>query len=134
MAKRTALVENEESSLLLYLLSYILSFLRVETSIEKRPDSNENLDVDSLSTFDAVALARGCVERGEIAQTVTYMTLLNGEPANVSKDWIKEARLLLETQQACDALLAHAAAFGLEIFPKQKELNSTEKSCCHGKR
>ena len=35
MAKRTALVENEESSLLLYLLSYILSFLRVETSIEK---------------------------------------------------------------------------------------------------
>ena len=38
-----------------------------------------------MSTFDVVALARGCVERGEIAQAVRYMTLLNGEPANVSK-------------------------------------------------
>ena len=43
------------------------------------------MDVDSLSTFDVVALARGCIERGEIAQAVRYMTLLNGEPANVSK-------------------------------------------------
>lgn len=91
------------------------------------------MDVDNWSTFDVVALARGCVERGEIAQAVRYMTLLNGEPANVSKDWIKEARLLLETQQACDALMAHAAAFGLEIFPKQQELKSTKKSFCPGK-
>merc|ERR1719412_3013123 len=103
-------------------------------SMEKLPDTDSNLDIDSLSNYDAITLARGCVERGDIAQAVRYLTLLKGEPANVSKDWIKEARLLLETQQACDALLAHAAAFGLEIFPKQKELNSTEKSCCHGKR
>ena len=32
-----------------------------------------------------MALARGCVERGDIAQAVRYMTLLKGEPANISK-------------------------------------------------
>ena len=35
------------------------------------------------------------------------------------QDWIHEARLLLETRQACDALLAHAAVIGLETFPKK---------------
>ena len=44
------------------------------------------------------------------------------------QDWIKEARLFLETRQACDALLAHAAAFGLEIFPQSSQ---KEKKCCH---
>ena len=46
----------------------------------------------------------------------------------LKQDWIKEARLFLETRQACDALLAHAAAFGLEIFPQSSQ---KEKKCCH---
>ena len=46
----------------------------------------------------------------------------------LKQDWIKEARLFLETRQACDALLAHAAAFGLEIFPQSSQ---KEKNCCH---
>ena len=49
------------------------------------PDSDSNLDIDSLSNYDAITLARGCVERGDIAQAVRYLTLLKGEPANVSK-------------------------------------------------
>jgi len=49
------------------------------------PDSDSNLDLDSLSNYDAIRLARGCVERGDIAQGVRYLTLLKGESANVSK-------------------------------------------------
>jgi len=137
MARRTALVKDGESSLLIYLLSYIQSFLVITPSNEKLPDANEALDIDSLSTFDIIGLARGCVERGDIAQAVKYMTLLKGESANVSKDWVKEARLLLETRQACDALLAHASAFGFETFPMKKTsttINKNEKQgCCHTK-
>merc|ERR1712218_325924 len=134
MAKRTALIKEEEPSLFMYLLSYLQSLVLISPSTEKLPPGDVNIDIDGLSNYDAIGLARGCVERGDIAQAVRYLNLLQGQSAKVSKDWIEEARILLETQQACNALLAHAAAFGLEIFPKQKELNSTEKSCCHGKR
>ena len=44
------------------------------------------------------------------------MSLLRGEPRLVASDWIKETRLLLEARQAADALLAHAAATGLQAL------------------
>ena len=62
-------------------------------------------------------LARGSLERGDLEQAVKYMSLLKGMPQNVSRDWLKDARLVLETQLACRALLAHAAAEGVEVFP-----------------
>ena len=49
------------------------------------PDVDANMDIDSLSNYDAIGLARGCVERGDIDQAVRYMTLLKGESANISK-------------------------------------------------
>lgn len=42
-----------------------------------------------------------------------YMNLLQGAPRKIASDWLKEARLLLETQQAANTLMAHAAASGL---------------------
>lgn len=42
-----------------------------------------------------------------------YMNLLDGAPRKVSSEWLKETRLLLETQQAANTLMAHAAASGL---------------------
>ena len=76
-------------------------------------------DLESLNTFDIMWLARGCVERGDFEQAVKYMTLLKGEPKKVSSDWMSEARLLLETKQVCNALMSHAAAFGLEALPSK---------------
>ena len=38
-----------------------------------------------MSNHDVISLARGCIERGDISQAVKYMTLLKGEPANISK-------------------------------------------------
>ena len=83
------------------------------------PDKNVPLDLDSLSTFEIVSLARGSLERGDLEQAVKYMSLLKGMPRNVSRDWVKDARLILETQLACRALLAHAAAEGAEVFPSK---------------
>ena len=44
-----------------------------------------NIELDNLSNNDAITLAKGCVERGDIAQAVRYMTLLKGEPAKISQ-------------------------------------------------
>lgn len=38
------------------------------------------------------------------------MNLLQGAPRKVASDWVNEARVLLETQQAANTLMAHAAS------------------------
>lgn len=45
--------------------------------------------------------------------TLRYMNLLKGASRRVAQDWINETRILLETQQAANTLMAHAAASGL---------------------
>ena len=59
---------------------------------------------------------RLCLDRDDLAQAVRYLGLLRGEPRLVAADWLREARLLLEARQAADALLAHAAATGLQAL------------------
>lgn len=49
-------------------------------------------------------------------QALKYMNLLKGASRYVASDWLKEARLLLETQQATNTLMAHAAASGLSFL------------------
>lgn len=41
------------------------------------------------------------------------MNLLSGAPRSVAKDWMNETRILLETQQAVDTLIAYTGAIGL---------------------
>ena len=57
--------------------------------------------------------SRYYLDRGDLTQTLKYMNLLQGAARKVSTDWMKEARMLLETQQAANTLMAHAAASGL---------------------
>lgn len=52
------------------------------------------------------------MERGNLTQTLRYMNLLRGASRKVSSEWINEARLLLETQQAVNVLLSHASGNG----------------------
>ncbi len=120
-AKRTAFVDHPNASLFKYALSYLQSLLVVEPLMEELPLKHEAIDVNSLNTFDLVWLARGSLERGDLDQAVRYMTLLKGQPANVASDWLKEARLLLETKQAVQALRSHAAAVGVEALPQSND-------------
>jgi len=53
------------------------------------------------------------IDRGDFSMTLRYMNLLKGAARSVAQDWINETRILLETQQAADTLMAHAAASGL---------------------
>lgn len=59
---------------------------------------------------------RYCVDRGNFTQALRYANLLQGASRNIATDWINETRLLLETQQAINVLLAHAATSGLAFL------------------
>jgi len=124
LAKRTALVGDEGGSLARYALSYLQSVLVMSPGTDEPPPSKQSpVDVDALGTFDLVWLAKSHLERGDLTQAVRYVGLLKGEPGNVARDWLTEARLLLETRQACRALLAHAAATGVEALPPRAKDN-----------
>jgi len=49
------------------------------------------------------------VDRSDFLQALKYMNLLQGASRKIAGEWIKEARLMLETQQAANTLMAHAA-------------------------
>lgn len=53
------------------------------------------------------------VDRGDLTQALRYMNLLNGAAKSIALDWMKEARIYLECQQAATALVTHASAKGL---------------------
>ncbi|XP_064081283.1 MICOS complex subunit MIC60-like isoform X7 [Macrobrachium nipponense] len=112
ICKRVSMVGDNGGSLLRYLLSYMQSFL-ILNAFEYLPGAevrDEEIAVDSLSTYEILARARYCLDKDDLPMSIRYMNLLRGEPRNVAAGWLKEARLTLEARQAADALLAHAAA------------------------
>ncbi|XP_046422105.1 MICOS complex subunit Mic60 isoform X1 [Neodiprion fabricii] len=118
MARRLALVPENGASLPIYLLSYLQSFLLVKavSPIPKAELDDQPIDPSALSTYDVLQRARYWLDRGDFKMTLRYMNLLKGAPRSVANDWINEATILLETQQAVDTLIAHAGAAGLVFF------------------
>ncbi|XP_067209003.1 MICOS complex subunit Mic60 isoform X3 [Linepithema humile] len=115
VARRLAMVPAEGAALPIYLLSYLQSFLIIKTAnpIPKSELEDEPIDIDSLNTYDILQRARYWLDRGDFKMTLRYMNLLKGAPRSIASDWMNETRILLETQQAIDALLAYAGATGL---------------------
>ncbi|XP_015523022.2 MICOS complex subunit Mic60 isoform X1 [Neodiprion lecontei] len=118
MARRLALVPENGASLPIYLLSYLQSFLLVKavSPIPKAELDDQPIDPSALSTYDVLQRARYWLDRSDFKMTLRYMNLLKGAPRSVANDWINEATILLETQQAVDTLIAHAGAAGLVFF------------------
>ncbi|XP_020296088.1 MICOS complex subunit Mic60 isoform X4 [Pseudomyrmex gracilis] len=127
VARRLAMVPEEGAALPVYLLSYLQNFLIIKTAnpIPKCELEDEPIDVDLLNTYDILQRARYWLDRGDFKMTLKYMNLLKGASRSVANDWMREVRILLETQQAIDILLAYAGAAGLMYLgagdsPKQK--------------
>ncbi|KAK0162778.1 hypothetical protein PV327_006524 [Microctonus hyperodae] len=115
MARRLALVPEEGASLPIYLLSYLQNFLLIKSvnPIPKGEIEDQPIDISKLDTYDILNRARYWLDRGDFKMTLRYMNLLKGAPKAIAKDWINETRILLETQQAIDTLIAYAGAIGL---------------------
>ncbi|XP_052857264.1 MICOS complex subunit Mic60 isoform X1 [Drosophila gunungcola] len=115
VARRLALVPEDGAGLPIYFLSYLQSLfiLRPDNPISKDELENKPFDYSKLDTYDILNRARYHVDRSDFLQALKYMNLLQGASRQIAGEWIKEARLMLETQQAANTLMAHAAASGL---------------------
>ncbi|XP_043503628.1 MICOS complex subunit Mic60 isoform X2 [Polistes fuscatus] len=126
-ARRLALVPEEGAALPIHLLSYLQSALIINTSIPKNEIEDGLIDVDSLNTYDILQRARYWLDRGDFKMTLRYMNLLKGAPRSIAREWMNETRILLETQQAIDALMAYAGVTGL-MFIGPATANSSKQS------
>jgi len=115
IARKVALVPEEGASIPMYLLSYLQSIfiMKPNEPISKDELQDKPFDFSKLDTYDILNRARYFIDHGDLMQALKYMNLLQGAPRKIASDWLKEARLLLETQQAANTLMAHAAASGL---------------------
>ena len=101
---------DQGGSLLTFGLSYLQSVLLADLTQRAPAESAEVVDLASATSYDLLSLARHNLDRGDLAKAVQLLTQLRGEAGRVSSDWLAEARLTLETQQAVSAILAHSLA------------------------
>lgn len=118
MAHRLAMVPEEGARLPVYLLSFLQSMLIINPSnaISKDELQDKPVDFSQFDNFDILNRAKYWLDRGDLTQALKYMNLLKGASRKVSEEWMKEARLLLETQQAANTLMAHAGANSLRYL------------------
>ncbi|XP_053669452.1 MICOS complex subunit Mic60 [Anopheles marshallii] len=118
VSRRLALVPAEGARLPMYVLSYLQAALiaRPDKPISQDELENKPFDFSKLDTYDILNRARYWLDRGDLVKTVQYVNLLQGAPRKAALDWLNEARLLLETQQAAGTLMAHAAASGVRFL------------------
>ncbi|XP_041476698.1 MICOS complex subunit MIC60-like [Lytechinus variegatus] len=111
VCKRVAMIDEAGSSMFTYFLSYFQSLLLLNDPLP--PNSDDAVDPSSLDTFKLVSYASYHMENGNLEQALRYANQLTGMPRRVAADWLREARLLLETSQAASVLSSHASASGL---------------------
>ena len=112
VCRRVGLIDERGGTLYKYALSYLQSIFMVKAP-RIITDLNTEVSPGDLDTFTLLDNAAYNLERGSLEQCVRYMNQLTGEARKVAADWILEARLLLETKQASEALFAHSSANGL---------------------
>ena len=109
--RRVAMVRGSDGGPLTYLLSYMQSFLVFDTFDPAR--DGEMVDLDNVDTFELLARAEYYLRQGDLELAARFVNQLRGETRRLSRDWLKEARLLLETRQAANFLTAYAAGAGM---------------------
>jgi len=108
--RRVAMIGENGASPWTHLLSYFQSFF-IFDSFDPRKEG-ELVDVENANTFDLLARADYYLRHGDLELATRLVNQLRGEPRNVARDWLLEARLLLETRQTANLLTAYAAVLG----------------------
>uniref|UniRef100_A0AAY4BUT2 MICOS complex subunit MIC60 n=1 Tax=Denticeps clupeoides TaxID=299321 RepID=A0AAY4BUT2_9TELE len=110
LVRRVAMINETRNSLYQYFLSYLQSVLLFEPEQLAPPTK---LKPEDLDTFKLLSYATYSIERGDLELAAKFINQLTGEPRRVAQDWLKEARLTLETRQVVNLLSAYANAVGL---------------------
>ncbi|XP_077588774.1 MICOS complex subunit MIC60 [Stigmatopora nigra] len=109
LIRRVALIDESHNSLYQYFLSYLQAALLFEAKQEAPP---AQLNSEDLDPFKLVSYATYCLEHGDLELAAKLVNQLTGEARRVAEDWLKEARLSLETKQIVTLLSAYANAVG----------------------
>lgn len=112
VCKKVAAIDECGGTLYKYFISYLQSVFISLRSYDIK-NLNDQVAVESMDNFEILANASYWMDRGDFETAVRYMNQLQGEARKVAGDWLKEAKLLLETRQAAFALTAFASASGL---------------------
>ncbi|XP_052744861.1 MICOS complex subunit Mic60-like [Bicyclus anynana] len=119
VALKVALVEQDGASFPIYMMSWLQSaflFMKLSGIPQTEIDSSTKDAIPELDTFDLLQRARFWVERGNLARAIRYVSSLEGASRAASMTWHDAARAHVETRQAAEAILAHAAALGLQYI------------------
>ncbi|XP_071491565.1 MICOS complex subunit MIC60-like [Diadema antillarum] len=111
VCRRVAMMDAVGGNMFSYFLSYFQSMLVLNDPLPPNPE--ETVDPATLDTFKLVAYTSYHLENSNLEQALRYANQLTGMPRSVAEDWLREARLLLETSQAASVLSSHASAAGL---------------------
>ena len=108
ICKRVAMVPETGGGLGTYAISYLQSFFTIHYWLPK--DTSADADLSELHVYNLLHLADTQLRKGDLEGAVHYMNHLKGEAKNVAQDWLKDARIYLETKQAIQLVQAYVAA------------------------
>ncbi|XP_075839968.1 MICOS complex subunit MIC60 isoform X10 [Microtus pennsylvanicus] len=117
-ARRVAMIDETRNSLYQYFLSYLQSLLLFPPKQLKPP---AELDPEDINTFKLLSYASYCIEHGDLELAAKFVNQLKGESRRVAQDWLKEARMTLETKQIVEILTTYASAVGIGTTQVQQE-------------
>ncbi|CAK7297309.1 MICOS complex subunit MIC60 isoform X10 [Vulpes vulpes] len=118
LARRVAMIDETRNSLYQYFLSYLQSLLLFTPQQLKPP---AELSPEDINTFKLLSYASYCIEHGDLELAAKFVNQLKGESRRVAQDWLKEARMTLETKQIVEILTAYASAVGIGTTQVQQE-------------
>lgn len=108
ICKRVAMVPETGAGLGTYAISYVQSLFTLHSWLPE--EAAADTDLSQLHTYNLLRLADARLKKGDLEGAVHYANHLQGEPKNVAKDWLADARLYLETRQAIQAIQAYVTA------------------------
>ena len=72
-------------------------------------DMNDKIDEHNPNQYEVLQKALIFVHRGDFASAIRLAQLLRGEPRQIVRDWINDARIYMETHLLAEILAAHSA-------------------------
>lgn len=115
ICKHVALVPETGGGLGTYALSYLRSFLTFDMWKHSSAVDSQ-VDPMDMDTFELLQCAEILLHQGNMEGAIKFVNCLQGEPKRVAHDWLRDARLHLETKQGICLVQNYMAATSFSII------------------